>query len=140
MLEALLQAHGDKFLGALTGAGGLDSEEAKNLLPPALGGIGEALSGGGFDLGSLLGEGGGVSDLLSQLDIPGIASSAGIEQGKAQTGLASLIPVVVALLGDKASGAGGVEDLLGMLGGGGESGGAGAIGALGGLAGKLFGK
>jgi len=138
MLESLLQDHADEFLGALTGAGGLESGEAQSLLPPALDGIGQAIGSGGLDLTSLLGGGGGdiVSALLGRLDLAGIASAAGVDQGRAETGLASLIPVVVSLLGDKA---GGAENILGMLGGGGGEAGA-ALGALGGIAGKLFGK
>lgn len=136
MLESLLKEHADEFLGALTGAGGLESEEAKSLLPPALDGIGQAVASGGLDLGSLLGGGGeGISSLLGKLDLAGIASSAGIGESRAQTGLESLIPVVLSLLGDKS---GGAENLLGMLSGGGDAGG--ALGNLGGLAGKLFGK
>jgi hypothetical protein len=138
MLESLLRDHADEFLGALTGAGGLKSGEAQSLLPPALDGIGQAVGSGGLDLSSLLGGGSGdaVSEILGRLDLAGIASAAGIDQARAETGLASLIPVVLSLLGDKA---GGVDDILAMLSGG--SGEAGAVlGALGGLTGKLFGK
>ena len=142
MLESILREHGDELLGALTGAGGLDRSEAKDLLPPAVDGIGQALSGsGGLDLGRLLGSLGGgggtgaiVSQVLGQLDLGAIASQAGVAEGKARSGLEALIPVVVSLLGQK----GGVEGLLSQLGGG--KGAAGLAGAVGGLAGKLFGK
>ncbi|MFK7898150.1 MAG: hypothetical protein AB8G23_20125 [Myxococcota bacterium] len=135
MLEALLKEHGGELLSSLTGAGGLDQGQAENLLPPALSGIGDALQGGGLDLGSLLG-GGGAGDLLQQLNIGDIASSAGLSEDQASSGLASLIPAVMSLLGNQA---GGAEDLLSMLGGGGE-GASGALGAIGNIAGKLFGK
>ena len=135
MLEALLKEHGGELLSSLTGGGGLDATQAEGFLPPALGGIGEALSGGGLDLGELLGGGSGaVAALLSKLDIGAIAQAAGLDSGQAQNALQSLVPVVISLLGDKA---GGAEGLLSMLGGG--KGGAGdLVGALGGLAGKLF--
>ena len=136
MLESLMKEHADEFLGALTGAGGLESQEARGLLPPALDAIGQAVGSGGLDLGSLLGGGGdGISALLGRLDVAGIASAAGIGESRAQAGLESLIPVVLSLLGDKS---GGAENLLGMLSGGGDAGN--ALGTLGGMAGKLFGK
>ena len=136
MLESLLREHGGELLSSLTGAG-LDSSQAESLLPPALGGIGDLLKGGNLDVGDLLGGGdGAVSALLGQLDIGSIASAAGLSEGQAQGGLASLIPVVMSLLGKQS---GGVEGLLSMLGG--DSGGtSGGLGALGGIAGKLFGQ
>ena len=137
MLEALLKEHSGELLGALTGGAGLETSEAESLLPPALSGIGDVIGSGDLDLTSLLGGGGdGVSALLQKLNIAEIASSAGIEEGRAQSGLSSLIPVALSLLGDKA---GGAEGILGMLGGSSGSGG-GALGALGGIASKLFGK
>lgn len=136
MLETILKEHGSELIGAITGGSGLDAGQAENLIPPALGGIGDALSGGNLDLGSLLGGGGGdIGALLGKLDIGGIASQAGLGEDQARDGLTSLIPMVLSLLGDKS---GGAEGLLSMLGG--EGGGGGALGALGGLAGKLLGK
>ena len=135
MIEALLKEHGAELLSSLTGAGGLDAGQAKNLLPPAISGIGEAISGGGLDLSDLLGGGSGaVSALLGKLNVGEIAGAAGLDESQTQTGLASLIPAAVALLGDKA---GGAEGLMSLLGGGEKSG---ALGALRGIAGKLFGK
>ena len=133
MLDTILKEHGPDLLSSLTSGGGLDASQAESLLPPALGGIGEALGGGGLDLGDLLGGGEGAAQgLLGKLDIGAIASAAGLSEGQAQSGLAALVPVVISLLGDKA---GGADDLLSMLGGG--SGGAG--GMLKGLAGKFLG-
>jgi hypothetical protein len=145
MLETLLNENGTELLAALTGSGGLDANQAESLLPAALNGIGDAVSGGGLDLGSLMGGGGeGITALLGKLDIAGIASSAGLETGQAQTGLTSLIPVVLSLLGNEAGGAGGAEGILSLLGGAGgtsdTSDTSAALGALGGIAGKLFGK
>ena len=136
MLETLLKEHGGELLSSMTSGTGLDTSQAESLLPPALSGIGEALSGGGLDLGALLGGGQtGVSDLLGKLDIGQIAGAAGLDEGQAKTGLASLIPAVLSLLGNKA---GGADGLMSMLGGGDAK--SGALGALGGIAGKLFGK
>jgi len=140
MLETLLKENGTELLAALTGSGGLDTSQAESLLPAALSGIGDAVGGGELDLSSLMGGGGdGIAALLGKLDIAGIASSAGLETGQAQTGLTSLIPVVLSLLGNKAGGAEGIMSLLGGAGIG-EGGTSDALGALGGIAGKLFGK
>ena len=137
MLETILKEHGGELLGALTEGGGLDASQAEGLIPPALGGIGEALAGGDLDLSSLLGGGGdGVASLLGKLDIGAIAGEAGLDEGQTRGGLAALIPVVMTLLGDKAGGTDGLASMLGGLAGGSE----GLGGALGGLAGKLFGK
>ena len=136
MIETILKEHAGELLSAVTSGSQLDSGQAEGLIPPALGGIGQALCGGDLDLSGLLGGGGdGISALLGKLDIAGIASQAGLSEGQAQDGLSSLIPVALSLLGDKA---GGAEGLLSMLGGGGSAGG--AVGALSGIAGKLFGK
>ncbi|MEM9175324.1 MAG: hypothetical protein AAGC67_08810 [Myxococcota bacterium] len=137
MLETILKEHGGELIGALTQGSELDASQAENLIPPALGGIGDALAGGDLDLASLLGGGGdGVSALLGKLDVGAIAGQAGLDEGQARGGLTALIPVVLSLLGDKAGGADGLASMLGGLAGGGE----GLGGALGGLAGKLFGK
>ena len=135
MIESILREHGGELLGALTGSGGLSSDQAESLLPPALGGIGDALSSGDLDLGALLG-GGDVSSLLGQLDLGGIAAQAGLDEGQTRGGLQALIPVALSLLGDKA---GGAEGLPSMLGGGSAGGAAGALSAVSGLAGRLFG-
>lgn len=137
MLETILKENGGELLGALTEGGGLDASQAEGLIPPALGAIGEALTGGGLDASSLLGGGGdGVSALLGKLDIGAIADQAGLDEGQARGGLTALIPAVLSLLGDKAGGTDGLMSMLGGLAGGSEGG----AGALAGLAGKLFGK
>ena len=135
MIEAILREHGGELLGALQGAGGLSTDQAERLLPPAIAGLGGALSSGDVDVRSLLG-GGDVSSLLARLDVDSIAAQAGIEEGEARGGLRALIPVALSLLGDKA---GGAEGLLSMLGGGSQGGVSGALGAATGLAGRLFG-
>lgn len=135
MIEALLKKHSGELIGALTGAGGLDTGEAKSLLPPAISGIGDVLGSGNLDVSKLLGSG-GAAELLGKLDLAGIAASAGLNEGKAQSGLSSLIPVVVSLLGEKAGGADGLLSMLGR----GSGGGSAALGAIGGIAGKLFGR
>jgi hypothetical protein len=120
MIEALLEEHSGVLLSTLIESGGFETGKANNFLPAALSGIGKVIGSGDLDLdlASLLeGGGGGVSELLGKLDIAGIASSAGLEEGRAQSGLACLVPGVISLLGDQA---GGVEGLLGMLDGPGE--------------------
>jgi hypothetical protein len=136
MWQELLQSHGSDLLSAVTSGSDLNEGQAERLLPPALGGIGEALSGGSLDLGALLGGGSGAAgDLLSQLDLGGIARAAGLDEGQVQSGLQALIPLVLSLLSDEA---GGIEGLLGTLGGGEAS--EGGLGALAGLTGKLLGR
>jgi hypothetical protein len=138
VLDQLLKEHGGELIAAITQGSELNASQAESLLPPALGQITDLVEGGGggIDLTDLLGGGSGaVSALLEKLDIVQIASAAGLDQSQTQGGLASLIPVVMSLLGDKA---GGVDGLLSMLGGDGSSGS--GLGALGGIAGKLFGK
>ncbi|MGH0034528.1 MAG: hypothetical protein ACQGVK_05835 [Myxococcota bacterium] len=134
MIEGLLKQHSAELVGALAGQSELDEGEAKALVPPALSGIGEALGGGGIDLAGLLGGQGGAGELLGRLDVGGIAAAAGLGEDRARSGLESLIPIVLSLLGDKAGGAEGLASLLG------GAGGSDAMGAIGGLAGKLFGK
>jgi hypothetical protein len=133
MIDELLSDQGGELLKSLTGAG-LSGGEAESFLPGAVGKIVEAVSGGGLDLGALLGVGGGdVGDLLSKIDLGALAGETGVDEGKARGGLEALIPIVLSLLQDKAGGAGGLGDLLG---GGKEGGG---LGGLGKIAGKLFG-
>jgi hypothetical protein len=138
VLDQLLKEHGGELLAAMTQGGGLEASQAESLLPPALGQMTDLLQGGGngLDLGDLLGGGqGAVEALIGKLDVAGLARAAGLDESQTQSGLTSLIPVVLSLLGDKS---GGVEGLLSMLGGEGSSGG--GLGALGGIAGKLLGK
>lgn len=137
MLDQILSEHGSEMITAITERSDLDTGEAQKLLPPALDGIGSALSSGNLDIGSLLGGGGGASALLEQLDIGALAGAAGIEEGRARGALESLVPVVLSILG-KEGGGGALGSLLGAVGG--ESGAGGALGAIGGIAGKLFGK
>ena len=138
MLDQLLKDHGGELIAAITQKSELDASQAESLLPPALGQITDLVKGGdgGIDLTDLLGGGSGaVSAMLENLDIAKIAKAAGLDQSQAEGGLASLIPVVMSLLGDKV---GGAESLLSMIGGGGSSGD--RLDSLGGLTGKLFGK
>ena len=125
MWQELLQSHGSDLLSAVTSGSDLNEGQAERLLPPALGGIGALLGGGS----------GAAGDLLSQLDLGGIARAAGLDEGQVQSGLQALIPLVLSLLSDEA---GGIEGLLGTLGGGEAS--EGGLGALAGLTGKLLGR
>lgn len=136
MIETILKEHAGELMGAISQNSELDAGQAERLLPPALGGITDALTSGQLDVAGLLGGGGGgVSALLGQLDIGDIAAQAGLEEGPARGGLTALIPVVLQLLGQES---GGAEGLLSLLGGG--QGGGGKLGSVLGAAGKLFGK
>jgi hypothetical protein len=111
-IQALLANQGPALLGKLQEVG-LSAEQAKDFLPAAGDQVSQAASSGG--LASLLG-GGGVEDLLKNVDIAALAEKVGIDKGLAEKALQSIVPMVM-------------ESLQG-------SGGAG--GMLGGLAGKLF--
>jgi hypothetical protein len=110
-IQAFLARQGPALLGKLQDVG-LSPDQAKNFLPAAGAQISQAASGGGF--ASLLG-GGGVEDLLKNVDIGAIAEKVGIDKALAEKAMQSLVPMVMESLQD--SGAGGM---------------------LGGLAGKLF--
>jgi hypothetical protein len=130
LLEDILGDKGSELTGSLVDNAGFSAEQAQDFLPPAVGQVLEAVGGGGVDFGELL-DGGGISALLSKIDLGALASQTGVDAAKAGTGLQALVPLVVSALQDKAGGADGILSLLG----GGKSG---ALGALGGLAGKLF--
>jgi hypothetical protein len=129
LLEDILNKRGDELTGALTQGAGFDAGQAAGFLPPALEGMLGAVSGGGLDLGALLG-GADASSWLEKIDLAQLASAAGIGEGKAESGIQALIPVVLSVLKDEGGGAAGILSALG---------GSDAGGALGKLAGKLFG-
>lgn len=147
MIESLLKQHSETLIAAVTQGSQLDAGQAEQLVPPAITGLQETLSSGDLDLSSLLGgggldisslvSGGALGEILGKLDIGHIASQAGLGEGEARDGLASLIPVAVSLLGERA---GGLQGLVGLLGGDSAGSGDAVGGALRGLAGKLFGK
>lgn len=112
-IQELLSSQGPALLSKLQGAG-LSADQAKDFLPAAGEQVSEAVSGGG--VASLLGGGGGVEDLLKNVDVGAIAEKVGIDSALAEKALQSIVPTVMEAL----------------------QGGGGAAGMLGGLAGKLF--
>jgi len=133
LIQGFLQQNGGALVSQLVEQLGFDSAQAEQFLPAAANKVMAALSGGGLDLGSLLG-GADLSSLLGQVDVSGLADEAGVTVEKAQGGLESLLPQLMAAFKDQA---GGADALLGALGG--ESGG-GLLGAAGKLAGGFFNK
>ena len=124
LIQGLIRDKGPELARTLSAQIGIDASVAERFVPVALEKLGAALSGGGFDLGSLLG-GTDLSKLVEAAEPADIASQLGIETEKASEGLAALAPAVLEGLQG-----GGAAGLLGSLGGGGAGG---LIGKLGGL-------
>jgi len=131
IIQNLLNEKRSELLEPLVQQAGFSGDEASSFLPPAIAHIGQTLTGGGLDLGALLGGGGDPSAALEQLDVSAVAQEAGVAPAKAQSGLQAILPVALSFAKEKL-GAGGLDGLLG-----GEEAG-GAASALGGLASKLF--
>ena len=129
MEEILKQLLGEKqagWLALLTDKAGFTLEQAKGFLGPALEQVLGALKGGQLDLGALLG--GSVDEVVSKLDVAGLASQAELDGERAEQGLKELLPDVGATLKEQSGALEGLGDLLGGSGGG-----------LKGIVGKLLG-
>lgn len=133
LISGFLQQHGSGLVSKLVEGLGFDPAQAEKFVPAAVEQVTGLLTGGGLDIGSLLG-GNGVSSLLGKVDTDGLAQQAGVSVDQARSGLESLAPDLLSGLSDQA---GGAEALLGALGG--DSSG-GLVGAVGKLAGGFFGK
>jgi hypothetical protein len=131
IVQNLLNEKRSELLEPLVQQAGFSGEEASSFLPPALAQIVQSLSGGGLDLGALLGSGGDPAAAMERLDVATVAREAGVEPSKAQSGLQAILPMVLSFAQDKL----GTGDLDALIGGG-EKGG--VASALGGLASKLF--
>lgn len=129
IVQELVSRHGAEFVRELTAKAGFSAEQAGKFVPAAGERVASAISGGGLDLSKLLG--GDFAALLSRIDVAALAKQVGIDGGKAQSGLAALLPLLLQLV--KQDG-GGLEGLLKGLGGGA------GLGDIGKMAGKLFGK
>jgi hypothetical protein len=112
-IQALLASQGPALLGKLQDVG-LSADQAKDFLPAAGEQVSQAASSGG--IASLLG-GGGIEDLLKNVDIGAIAEKVGIDKGLADKAMQAIVPMVMQSLQGSSGGVGGM---------------------LGGLAGKLF--
>ena len=111
LLKQMIEENGPALLGALTGDAGLSESQAQSLLPEVASGVGQALEGGGLDLGSLLG--GDVGKLLQDVDFGALASAAGLSEAQVESGLEALLPLLMKLLGEQTGGAEGLGALLG---------------------------
>lgn len=96
---------------ALLSQVGFDAGQAERFLPASLSAIVERFTKGDFDLSSLLG-GLDVSSLLKGFDLGQLASSAGVDEAHAESGLKALLPEVVSSLGERVGGDKGLLDSL----------------------------
>ncbi len=116
ILKQLLADKGSVLLPLLTSKLGMSGDQAANFLPAAAQKIIGAVSGGGLDLGALLG-GGDLGALISKIDIPGLARETGVDKETAAKGVQTVAPPLLAGLKEKA---GSAEGMLSMLGGAGK--------------------
>ena len=107
-IETLLADQGPELLEKLQQVG-LNSEQAQAFLPEAGDQVAKALSGGS-GLANLLG-GGGVDDLLRNIDTDAIAEKVGIGKTLAEKALQALVPIVMKNIGSS----GGAAGMLGGL-------------------------
>lgn len=129
LVQELVAQHGPQLVADLTARAGLDALQAGKFVPAAGDTIAKALAGGGVDISRVVG--GDFGALLSKIDVAALAKKVGIDGGRAQGALATLLPLVLQLVRQES---GGLEGLLKNLAGGG------GLRDLGGAAAKLFGK
>ena len=129
LIQNLLKEHGGELVSTLVGESGFGQAQAEKLVPAVGSQLGDALGGGGLDLGALLG-GGDLGSLISKFDLGALAGAAGTDEATAQSGLQAILPKLMSLLGDGAGGAAGLASMLGDKGG--------LLGAAGKLAGSFF--
>lgn len=112
-----------KFLGG-QGAGlskqlmdklGLDADGAKGFIGAACEKVLDSVKGGKVDASAVLG--GNVSEIVSKIDVAGLAQKTGLDQAKVTDGLKTVVPGFLDSVKEQAGGASG---LLSMLGGGGN--------------------
>jgi hypothetical protein len=114
-IKELISTRGAGMLSELMSSG-FDAGQAQRFLPEAS----ESIMGGikGVDLSSLLKAdvSSQVAGLLGNIDIGGLASRAGVDDGLARTGLEKLIPMALGFLKDNQAMAG----LMGLMDGKGD--------------------
>ncbi|NOX57782.1 MAG: hypothetical protein GXP29_02860 [Planctomycetes bacterium] len=126
IVQMFLKAKGSSVTDSLVGKLGFEPAQATGFLGTAVKKIMELVSGGGLSVTDLMG-GGGVSALMSKLDIGALASSTGVAQDAAENGVRELAPSLIGFMKESADSP---DALLGMLKGGG-----GIMGKLGGMLG-----
>ena len=126
LIQKFISTEGNGIISELTGAG-FSSEQANSFLPEALNGLVDVFKNGDWQSLIKADSVEQASNLLAAVDIESLSSRLGIEAGLAQSGVAALIPKLLAYLKNNQ----GLGSLLGALGNGAERG-------LGGLAKGLF--
>ena len=129
--QQFLEDNGAGLVQSLVTKFGFSEDKAGSFIGEMVKRIVEMLTGGGFDINTMMGTG-GVSSLLSKIDIGALAGAAGVEQNQAEQGVKEVAPKLIDSL---KSAADNPDDLMNLLGGKG-----GMMGKLGDIAGGLFGK
>jgi hypothetical protein len=113
LIGDFLSKQGGSLTKELTSKLGFTSEAAGKFIPAAGQKIQSALQGGGLDISKLAG--GDFSALLSMIDVPGLAKTAGVDAGKAKSGLETILGSVMQMLSSQS---GGLQGLLKSVAGG----------------------
>ncbi len=134
LLKTILDERGGDLIKELTDRVGITQGQAERFVPDAGSQVIAALTKRPqeFDLANPAADE-NVAAVLGGLDIPALASRAGISADQGERGLATMVPMLLKLFGDSDSGGG----LMSVLQSG--EGVADALGKLRGLGGKLFG-
>lgn len=125
-IQSLISRFAPALTQQLVAKSGFTQPEAQGFVPGLIKKVVGLTQGGSFDLKSFLG--GEVSGLVSKLDVPALARSAGIDTAKAEAGAREVVPTFLKQLSAEP---GGIDGLLGQ----GEGGAKGLIAKVG----KLFG-
>ena len=91
IIDKLLQENAADWQGILESKLGFGVEQAQKFVPALMGGLGEAFSSRGFDLGSLVG-GFEASSLLEKIDLDKLAQESGATVTQVVQGIETLAP------------------------------------------------
>ncbi|MDH3272562.1 MAG: hypothetical protein OEN56_14590 [Gemmatimonadota bacterium] len=133
-IKDILEERGGDLFKALAAQDGFPTERAEAFLPEAGRSVATAMTSRASDLDlANLASSVNVGTILQGIDIPGLASRAGVTPEQGSRGLAAIVPMILGFVGEK----GDADGILGMLGK--VQGLGGALGGVKGL-GKLFGR
>lgn len=111
ILNDVIAGKGSEILGALTKQG-FNSDNAQNFIKESGSSIMSALESGKVNLGE-----GDIQQkadsIIGNIDIASLASKVGISSDMAQTGLGTIVPIIMNALQDKLGDASGIMSLLG---------------------------
>lgn len=132
LLKQLLDEHAPAFVNALTRDAGFSADAARKFVPEAAQRSFDAVKSGSVDVDAFVGKR-DLGALLGKLDLAALGAKCGLDAQQVETGLKTLLPMLLDVLKQKGIDA----SLVRMMFGGGGSG---VGGGLANLAGKLFGK